>query len=147
MVRIIAAGVLIVLVAAVAAVFSVNTFAQTANSAIESEPVTARTAISNTNPAGNGDDMDNGRSVQVDPPAGTEIPSGVEVDFQRLMIEHRRELLDDRAAYVDHWLSAIAIFLMILSIVAVFGGYVGFKRFREIETDVKNNSRNCSILG
>ena len=47
----------------------------------------------------------------------------------------RREWLDDRGSTIDWWLQATAIFLTLLGIVAVIGGYLGFKRFREIEAE------------
>ena len=52
----------------------------------------------------------------------------------------RRELLDDRGAYIDRWLAVITIVLAFFGLVAVVGGYIGFKRFREIETDAKNSA-------
>ena len=51
----------------------------------------------------------------------------------------RREVLDDREKLVDWWLTATAIFLTLLGIVAVIAGYLSFKRFREIEAEARQN--------
>ena len=57
--------------------------------------------------------------------------------FDNLRNELRRELLDDRADTINWWLTAVAIFLAVLGIVAVLVGYIGFSRFREIEAEAK----------
>ena len=57
--------------------------------------------------------------------------------FDHLRNELRRELLDDRADTINWWLTAVAIFLAVLGIVAVLVGYIGFSRFREIEAEAK----------
>lgn len=57
--------------------------------------------------------------------------------FDELRNELRRELLDDRADTINWWLTAVAIFLAVLGIVAVLVGYIGFSRFREIEAEAK----------
>ena len=59
--------------------------------------------------------------------------------FDHLRNELRRELLDDRADTINWWLTAVAIFLAVLGIVAVLVGYIGFSRFREIEAEAREN--------
>jgi len=51
----------------------------------------------------------------------------------------RRELLDDRADIIDWWLASLAVILGFFGIVAVLGGYIGFRRFREIEVEARNS--------
>lgn len=60
-----------------------------------------------------------------------------EVEVLRRFNELRREILDHRAKTVDWWLAATAIFLTLLGVVAVIAGYLGFKRFREIEIEAR----------
>ena len=66
--------------------------------------------------------------------------SDMDVQLQRLMNDHIRDVLRDRSDYIDRWLFAVAIFLTVLSIVTVVGGYLGFRRFREIEADARGSA-------
>ena len=52
--------------------------------------------------------------------------------IQRRFNELQRELLDDRADYIDRWLIAVTIVL-------AFFGILGFKRFREIEAEARKS--------
>ena len=63
--------------------------------------------------------------------------------FDNLRNELRRELLDDRADTINWWLTAVAIFLAVLGIVAVLVGYIGFSRFREIEAEAKKHAEEA----
>ena len=72
------------------------------------------------------------------------IPIAVDVEIQHRVGELRRELLDDRAAYIDRWLSVIALVLTFFGIVAVVGGYIGFRQFQEIKTEAKNSASAAS---
>ena len=93
----------------------------------------AKAAVANASPTSDENSTDTDTSVKPVPLAKSSIPAAVENEL-------RRELLDDRAAYIDRWLSVIAIVLTVFSIVAVVLGYIGFKRFREIETDARNST-------
>lgn len=59
--------------------------------------------------------------------------------FDNLRNELRRELLDDRADTINWWLTATAILLAFLGVVAGLVGYIGFRRFREIEAEAREN--------
>ena len=65
--------------------------------------------------------------------------AAAEAEVLHRLNELRREFLDHRAKTVDWWLALTAIFLTLLGIVAVFAGYLSFKRFREIETEARGN--------
>ncbi len=107
------------LVAAVmVATVPIIAFAQTTEPAIEGEP--AGHNLIDT-------------PVQSDPVAGPAIPAAVELEIQRRFSELRHELLDDRAEYIDRWLFAITIFLAL-------AGFMGFRRFREIEADASKSA-------
>ena len=112
-------------------------FAQTTEPAIESVPASDQPAVPNSSPTGDENSTDKDTSVQ------TEQPVAVEVEIQRRINELRSELLDDRASYIDRWLSVITIVLTSFSIVAVVLGYIGFRRFRKIETEAKNSAETA----
>ena len=69
----------------------------------------------------------------------TGTDAATEVEILRLFNELRSELLDHRAKTVDWWLTATAIFLTLLGIVAVIAGYLSFERFRKIEAEAREN--------
>ena len=136
MIRLLTAGVRTGLVATVvAATVPMIIFAQTTEPAIE---------VANASPTVGGNGADNDTSAQTPPPARPAIPASVEVEFQHLLTEHRSEVLDDRAKSIDRWLIAITIVLGFFAIVAVMGGYMGFSRFREIETEAKNSIKDVT---
>ena len=134
MIRLLTAGTRIwLVVAAMAVAVPMITFPQTSQPTTESEPAVAKAAVANASPTSDENSTDTDTSVKTVPLAKSSIPAAVENEL-------RRELLDDRAAYIDRWLSVIALVLTFFSIVAVVLGYIGFKRFREIETDARNSA-------
>ena len=73
-------------------------------------------------------------------PTKPAIPDAVEVElqrrfneFERRFNERQKEILDARAAYIERWLVAI-------SVVAVVGGYFGFKKFDDIEDEARQHA-------
>ena len=123
------------LAVAIAATVPIIAFAQTTEPAIESTPATTTAA----SPAGDEIVTDDATSVEADLPVRSAIPAEVEVDIQSRFNELRNELLDDRTGTVDWWLAALAVILGFFAIVAVVGGYIGYKRFLEIEAEAKNS--------
>ena len=113
-------------VAAIAASLPMIAFAQTSELAIESVPTEAEAEEVNASPTG--DDM----SEETEPPARSAIPAEVEVEIQRHINELRREQMDDRDTYFDRLLAIVAI------VIAV-AGYFGFKQFREIKAEARQN--------
>ena len=69
-----------------------------------------------------------------------EVERLIEVETQRQFNEVYRKLLDDRADTIDWWLTAMTVGLGFFALVAVVGGYIGFRRFREIEVEAKENA-------
>ena len=132
MTRLFTIGVRTGLVAAVmVATVPMIAFAQTTEPALEGEPAVSSVAEANSNPAGEEDSF----------------------EIQSLRNELRRELLDDRVGPIDRWLFILAIALTIVgfvlaffSIVAVVGGYIGFRRFQAIETEAKNSVETVTEL-
>ena len=137
MIRLLTAGTRIwLVVAAMAVAVPMITFPQTNQPTTESEPAVAKAAVANASPTSDENSTDTDTSLKTVPLAKSSIPAAVENEL-------RRELLDDRAAYIDRWLSVIAIVLTVFSIVAVVLGYIGFKRFREIETEAKSSTETA----
>ena len=122
-------------VAAMAVIVPMVTFAQTSSPATESEPA----AAGHASPVQAASGPEDNTSVESNLPARSTIPSEIEVERQSRFNDLRREVLDDRAKLVDWWLTATAIFLTLLGIVAVIAGYLSFKRFREIEAEARQN--------
>ena len=108
----------------VAAMAVAVAFAQTTEPAIESVPASDQPAALNSSPTGDENSTDKDTSVQSDPPVGPTPAAAAEVEIQRRFNELQRELLDDRADYIDRWLIAVTIVL-------AFFGILGFKRFRK----------------
>ena len=122
-------------VAAMAVIVPMVTFAQPSSPATESEPA----ASGHASPVQAASGPEDNTSVETNLPARSTIPSEIEVERQSRFNDLRREVLDDRAKLVDWWLAATAIFLTLLGIVAVIAGYLSFKRFREIEAEARQN--------
>ena len=60
--------------------------------------------------------------------------------------ELRRQVLDNRAANIDRWLSTIAIALAFLGVVVVVGGYISIKQFLEIKTEAEEYLQDIKDL-
>ena len=69
------------------------------------------------------------------------VATTADPEIERRFNDLRRELLDDRSKHVDWWLNATAIFLTLISVLGVLGGYFGFRRFHEIESEARKNVR------
>ena len=119
-------------VAVMAVAVAIVAFTQTTEPAIESVPASDQPAALNSSPTGDENSTDKDTSVQSDPPVGPTPAAAAEVEIQRRFNELQRELLDDRADYIDRWLIAVTIVL-------AFFGILGFKRFREIEAEARKS--------
>ena len=73
------------------------------------------------------------------PPSSSETTSASVAESSQHVNDLRKDWLDHRERAVDWWLSATSLFLMLLSVLAVVAGYLGFKRFHEIETEAREN--------
>lgn len=71
-------------------------------------------------------------------PVSTDRGSGA-ADMDSRFNELRSEWLDHREKIVDWWLTATSLFLTLLSVLVIVAGYVGIKRFNEIETEARRN--------
>ena len=118
---------------------SMITFAQTIKPTIENTPTATRVVVTSDSLKHDKKSTERDTSVQTDPPAGPAISAAENVEIQHRFNELRRELLDDRASYINRWLDVIAIVLAVFSVIAVVVGYIGFKRFQEIKTEAEKN--------
>ena len=138
MIRLLITGTRVWLIAATMVVtLSMITFAQTTKPIIESTPTATNKVVTSDSLKLDKKSTDHDTSVQTDSPAGTTISAAVKVEIQHHVNELRREQLDEHEKYIDYWLSAVAIVLAFFGIVVVVAGYIGFRRFREIETEAK----------
>ena len=120
---------------AMTAAIITTAFAQTSETATESEPAAGGNASPVQDTSGTEDDT----SVETDPPARPATPGAVGEEIQSRFNDLRSELLDDRAGYIDWWLAAMAIVLTFFGIVVAIAGFLGFRRFREIETEARKS--------
>ena len=63
-------------------------------------------------------------------------------ELQRQLLDTRREFLDARARNIDSWLTAAAIFLTLLGVVAAIAGYLSFQRLGEVEAEARQNAES-----
>lgn len=76
----------------------------------------------------------------------TGIDAAIEVEIQRRFNDLRSELLDDRAASIDWWLTSVAIFLTVWGIIVALGGYISFNRVREMQAEAREYAKETQSL-
>ena len=118
---------LIVTILVIAA--STNLFAQTIDPATEIASVANETTVGDSSLSHDAKATDKGTFLQAEPYAGLAIPDLFEVENRTRFNELRRELLDDRAAYIDRWLSVVVIVLTFFGLFAVVGGLLRIQAF------------------
>ena len=147
MIRLLMTGVQVGLITATIAVsVPMITFAKTTEVVIKSVPAATKNTTANASSTDNENSADDGTSAQIPPPARLVAPAVVEVEIQGRFNELWREYLDDRANAIDRWLAAIAIVLTVFGIVIPIAGFLGFRRFREIETEAKTSVETVTKL-
>lgn len=57
-------------------------------------------------------------------------------EFERRFNERQKEILDARAAYIERWLVAISVVVVVGGVV---GGYLGFTKFDKIEDEARQH--------
>ena len=145
MIRLLAAGTRIALiVVSMAVAIPAITFAQTNESATERVPVEGEVAEGTASLAGGEDSTDKDTSVQTDPIAEPAPPAMGEAETQRETLNQFAEYITWWAQTVTWWLSATAIFLTLFAVVVAIAGFVSFKRFREIEAEVRNSVKTAA---
>ena len=124
-----------------AALVPMTVFSQASDSAIEVTSSDAEIAAGNTQQSGGKDNTNSGYSENADFQTLLNTAANFEVGVQARFNEIRRELLDERASLIDWWLAVIAIVLTFFGVVVAIAGFVGFKKFREIEKEAKASAK------
>ena len=87
------------------------------------------------------------QSAQPTPaPDKSSLDAATDVEIQRRFNELRHELLDHRVKLADRWLTATAVFLTLIGVVAVIAGYIGFQRFEDIETKAEGHAEEAGRI-
>ena len=61
------------------------------------------------------------------------------LDFERRFLNHRRELLDDRAAYLNRWLQVVALILTFFGLIVPLFGLLGYRRLERMEREARKH--------
>ena len=120
------------------------TFAQATEPATESAPEADTGEVDSALPPSGTASTDNGLTSQSDPSTEPVSSSTVEFENQRRLNEFQSEYLDDRADTLNRWLDFVAIVLTFFAVAVALAGFLGFRRFREIETEAKNSAKAAS---
>ena len=119
-------------------------FSRRADPSSKSESAPAdEAATDNAGPTPDEQSTDVEVSTPSEPTAKPAIPGAVKVElqrrfneFERRFNERQREILDARAAYIERWLVAISVVVVVGGIV---GGYFGFTKFDKIEDEARQH--------
>ena len=131
-------------VVAMATLVPMTAFPQANESAKEVTSSVAGIAVGNTQQSSGENNTSSGFSKNSDFQTLPYIDENIEVEIQTRFNKIRRELLDEQALFIDRWLNVIAIVLAIFGVVIPIGGFMGFRRFREIEKEAKSSAENAA---
>ena len=124
-------------VVAMAALVPMIAFSQAIESTIEVTSSVAEISVSNPQQSSDENNTNSGLSKNSDFQTLPNVATNWEVEVQTRFNEIRSELLDERASYFNLSLTVIGLFLGLFSVVVAMVGFMGFKKFREIETEGK----------
>ena len=122
------------------ALVPMSAFPQACESVIEVTPSVAEIAVGNTQQSSGENNTNSGFSKNSDFQTLPNVATNFEVGVQTQFNEIRRELLDERASFINRWLAVIGIILTFFGVVVVIAGFVGFRKFREIEEEAKTSA-------
>ena len=127
--------------AAMVTAVSMTALAQKTEPAIGHVTATDQPAVADVSPTGDENGTEDNTSVQTDPSTTPETPTVIDIEIQSRFNELRRELLADRVSVFDWQLTITAIALTL-----VFGivSFLGFRRFREIETAARKGAESAA---
>ena len=119
-------------------------FSRRASPSSKAESASAdEAATDNAGPTPDEQSTDVEVSTPSEPTAKPAIPDAVKVElqhrfneFERRFNERQREILDARAAYIERWLVAISVVVVLGGVV---GGYIGFTKFDKIEDEARQH--------
>ena len=127
--------------AAVVTAVSMTALAQKTEPAIEHVIATDQPAVADVSPTRDENSTEDNTSVQTEPSTTPATPTEIDIEIQSRFNELRRELLADRISFFDWQLTITAIVLTL-----VFGivSFLGFRRFREIETAARKGAESAA---
>ena len=133
-----------------AALVPMTAFPQASESAIEVTSSVTEISVSNPQQSSGENNTNSGFSNNSEFQTLLNTVTNIEVGVQTRFNEIRSELLDERASYIDLWLTVMGLFLGLFAVVVPIAGFMGYKKFREIEAEgeasVKSANRssyNC----
>ena len=124
-------------VVAIATLVPMTAFPQAIKGPKDITSPVAETVVGNTQQSSSEDNKNSGFSKNSDFQTLPNVATNFEVRVQTRFNEIRRELLDERASFIDRWLAVIGIILTFFGVVVVIAGFLGFRKFREIEEEAK----------
>ena len=127
-----------------AALVSMTPVLQASDRAIEVTSSVADISVSNSQQSSGEANTNSGFSNNSDYQSLLNLATNLEVDVQTRFNEIRSELLDERASYIDLWLTVIGLFLGLFAVVVPIAGIMGFRRFREIEKETKTSAESAA---
>ena len=127
-----------------AALVSMTAFLQANESAIEVTSSNAEISVSNPQQSSAENNTNTGFSKNSEFQTLPNVATNLEVEVQTRFNEIRSELLDERASYIDLWLTVIGLFLGLFAVVVPIAGIMGFRRFREIEKEAKTIAKTAA---
>ena len=122
---------------AMATLVPITAFPQASESTIEAASSVAEISVNNPQLSSGENNTNSGFSKNSDFQTLPNVATNLEVEIQTRFNNIRSELLDERASYIDLWLTVIGLFLGLFAVVVAIVGFVGYKKFREIEAEGK----------
>ena len=132
-------------VVAISVTFPMTAFSETSRSTENTTPSGAQNATNDIPKLVSNSNVTYESFVNTDSRDNSLLSASVEHEIQNRFNELRSKLLDDRAGYINLWLSAIAIVLTFFGIVIAIAGFVGFRRFQNIEFEAKSSVESVKI--
>ena len=128
---------IVLAVVAMATLVPMTAFPQANEGTKEVTSSVAEIAVGNTQQSSGENNTNSGFSKNSDFQTLPNVATNFEVEVQTQFNEIRRELLDDQASSIHLWLAVIGIILTFFGVVVVIAGFMGYKKFREIEAEGK----------
>ena len=113
-------------------------------SAVEVTSSVAEKSVGNTQQSSGEKNTNTGSSKNSDFQTLPNVATNLKVEVQTRFNEIRSELLDERALFIDRWLAVVAIVLTFFGVIVAIAGFVGFRRFREIEEEAKASAKTIA---
>ena len=117
--------------------------AQISTPAPQDSPPAEQSDKTSGDPASEASVTDGEEATQPRTPQRSALSPADNVELQRRFNELRRELLDDEREEVHGWLNVVGIVLTFFGIVVAIAGFLGYRRFREIEREA---GRSAAIV-